>query len=173
MEFGNAREAMADLLAYRTDVAIFAWTVDDDRLHSVPWWTSPLIAFVARDHPWARRGEISLRALVGQRLVLRERRSQTRDALEAALSDAALTVDSRLEVEGAEAVREAVAAGLGVGVMTGAEFGSDERLAPLALAGCDAALDERVVCLRERRRLPVVRAFFKVALARARGSEGG
>ena len=68
-----------------------------------------------------------------------------------------------LNVEGREAVQEAVAVGLGVGFVSSAEFGNDSRLVALPIIGTAIEMNEFVVCLRERRRLAVVRAFLDVA----------
>ena len=59
-----------------------------------------------------------------------------------------------------EAVRETVAAGLGVGVVSAGEFSKDSRLAILELTGADMAMTEYIVCLAERQDLRLVRSFL-------------
>src|SRR3546814_15696753 len=63
------------------------------------------------------------------------------------------------EAEGREAVREIVATGGGVGVVSAAEFGQDPRLAPIRLSDSEVLMDEALVCLRERAAGKVIRAF--------------
>jgi DNA-binding transcriptional LysR family regulator len=68
-----------------------------------------------------------------------------------------------MDIDGREAVREAVASGLGIGVAFAREFVADDRF--VALEAPDAAFDvgEYVVCLEERLRLTAVRAFMRIA----------
>ncbi len=72
-----------------------------------------------------------------------------------------LTLTPAIEAEGREAVREIVATGGGVGVVSAAEFGQDPRLVPLRLSDCELLMDEALVCLRERAGSKVIRAFFE------------
>jgi DNA-binding transcriptional LysR family regulator len=70
---------------------------------------------------------------------------------------------SLIEVQTREAVREAVAAGFGVGVVFDSEFGTDARFHAIEVSDSDLTVGEYVACLQERRRLAVVRAFLNVA----------
>ena len=144
----SSRSAL-EALAYR------AW------LHAVPVLEDRLLAFVTRRHPWARRGSVTLSELVGERVLLREQGSSTRKLFETALSRRGITLKEMLEIGSREAVREAVAAGLGVGIVAATELGHDDRIAPIEIA--DVRLDtvEYLVCLEERRNLRLVRAFFE------------
>ena len=60
-----------------------------------------------------------------------------------------------------EAVHEVVAAGLGV--VAQSEVVTDARLISIRIRDVDLIMTEHVLCLRERRRLPVVQAFLSVA----------
>src|SRR3546814_5615419 len=76
-------------------------------------------------------------------LVLRERGSKTRQSIEAAARAKGLALVPTIEAEGREAVREIVATGGGVGVVSAAEFGQDPRLAPIRLSDSEVLMDER------------------------------
>jgi DNA-binding transcriptional LysR family regulator len=121
-----------------------------------------LIAFVHRAHAWARRRNVRPAELVGQRLVLREPGSTTRHAFEAALAGAGITIGEMLEIGSREGVREAVAAGLGVGIVSDFEFGHDPRLHPLTIDGLAGGMTEYAACLADRRELRLVKAFLDV-----------
>lgn len=164
MSFGNSEAVLEDLLARRSDVAVLPdIAVEDARLHAVPLRRDRLVVFVERGHPWATRRSLSLAELDGQRLVLREAGSRTRALFEQAMVQAGVRPGSVIEIGSREAVREAVAAGLGIGAVFESEYGRDARLHRLGLR--DVALEavEYVVCLRERRPLRAVRAFFELA----------
>ncbi len=157
---GNSEAVLHDLVEYRADVAVLAHVDDSRRFHAIPYSRQPVVAFVPRDHEWAGRASIRLAELEGQPMVVREVGSTTRRVLEDALAGAGVRPRVVMEIGSREAVREAVAAGLGIGVVSRAELGRDDRL--WALEVSDARLEswEYVVCLRERRKLRTVEAFL-------------
>ena len=68
-----------------------------------------------------------------------------------------------LEIGSREAIREAVAAGLGIGIVARSEFGGDLRLKALEFEGPRMKSTEFVACLAGRRGTPLVKAFLEVA----------
>jgi len=100
-------------------------------------------------------------------LVLREPGSKTREALENAARRAGVPIEAAFEVEGREAIREIVASGAGVGVVSEAEFGHDPRLVKIDITGGPIRLDEALVCLKERAGGRLVGAFMELATRRA------
>ncbi|MBI1776106.1 MAG: LysR family transcriptional regulator [Proteobacteria bacterium] len=165
INIGNSDEVLAELLAARADVAVMAKSTSDARLHSQLFRQDRLVLFVSSGHPWARRRGIRLAELAGEAMVLRERGSITREVFERALVDAAIMPGTIMDVQTREGVREAVAAGFGVGVVFESEFGRDDRVHRLAIADAPLAVGEYVVCLQQRRRLALVRAFLEAAEA--------
>jgi aminoethylphosphonate catabolism LysR family transcriptional regulator len=162
MSFGNSERVLRDLLDRRSDIAVLPDLKPDPRVHAVPYRRDRLIAFVERGHAWASRRSLRLAELGGQRLVLREAGSMTRALFEQIMSQAGLKPGETLEIGSREAVREAVAAGLGVGIIFASEFGSDDRLHGLRLRDVDVEATEYVACLTERQPVRAVRAFFEL-----------
>ena len=115
--------------------------------------------------PPARRASLGLAELAELPLVLRERGSRTRAKLEDAAAEAGVTLTPAIEAEGREAVREIVAAGAGVGIVSAAEFGGDPRLVQIPIDGPPILMDEAMICLTERSQGKLVRAFFNTARA--------
>ena len=169
---GNSEKLLADLLEHRADVAILATRPTGPRFHAFPFREDRLIAFVERGHEWSGRNRIRLEELAGRRLVLRETGSTTRQLFEAALERHGIQRGEALELGSREAVREAVAAGLGIGIVSESEFGDDRRVVPLPFTGSEMQTTENVACLAERRDLRLVRAFLEIveSTAPARGS---
>ncbi len=64
-----------------------------------------------------------------------------------------------------------MAAGLGIGVVSEAEFDHDKRLVALRVRDARLEIVEHVVCLQERRRLRIVRAFLDVVRRIEKGGE--
>jgi aminoethylphosphonate catabolism LysR family transcriptional regulator len=157
---GNSAELAHDLLEHKLDVAVLANVTGDSRFFAKPLRHDRLVAFVAKTHPWARRRRVDLADLHQQRLVLREQGSATRQIFETAMARRGLARGEVLDMNSREAVRETVAAGLGVGVVSAGEFSKNSRLAILELTGGDMAMTEYAVCLAERQDLRLVRSFL-------------
>lgn len=162
---GNARRVLGALLDSETDVAIVAMPkARHARLYMVPFCSYSLVAFVARTHPWAGRKSISLKEFDGQRVIVREASSMTRQMLMRALRVARSRPASLVEIDNREASREAVARGIGIGVMSAIEFPSaDRRCVALRIEDGGLQLTEYVACLEQRRNVATVREFFRVA----------
>jgi aminoethylphosphonate catabolism LysR family transcriptional regulator len=164
LSIGNSEEVLAELFRYEADIVVVADIADDPRLDRVLCAVHRLVVFVPRDHPWARRRGIRLRDLEGMPMVLREEGSKTRRVFEAAIGRAEVSPRTVMEIESREAVREAVAAGLGIGVVSEAEFGHDERLVRIPVLDAPLETREYLIALKERRKLRIVSAFFAEAL---------
>jgi aminoethylphosphonate catabolism LysR family transcriptional regulator len=170
LNIGNSDAVLSDLFAARADVGVTAKLVSDARLYSQLFREDRLILFVGREHAWGRRRTVRMAELAGAAMVLRERGSITREVFERALVERQIMPASIMDVQTREGVREAVDAGFGIGVVFESEFGRDERFQRLAVADADLRVSEYVVCLEQRRRLALVRAFLETAgeLARER-----
>lgn len=172
LAIGSSATVLKQLLDYEADVAVLAKLTSDPRLHTMQFRRDRLILFVPQAHLWGGRKRIKLAELQDHELVLRERGSITREVFEETLAAAAVKPAAIIEVQTREGVREAVAAGFGIGVVFESEFGADERFRALHVADADLAVAEYVLCLQERRRLALVRAFFDAAADLAKTLRG-
>ena len=134
--------------------------MQDERLLTFTLRSDPIVAFVGRSHPWAGRQSIELADLDNAPLVLREQGSVTRQMLEAEMARAGLRIRPAIEVEGREASLEAVAVGIGVGVVSAAELGADARVHALPILDCHWRMSETLVCLREQSSRRIVATFL-------------
>ncbi|MDX6804956.1 LysR substrate-binding domain-containing protein [Terrihabitans rhizophilus] len=159
----NSERVIAHLLEYRADVGVTACLAADPRLHLEPLLESRMGAFVSRDHQWTGRDHLVMKDLQDQPFVMRERGSRTRAVFEENLAQHDVGLGQIMEVSTQEGVREAAAAGFGIGISADIEFGHDSRLHFLPILDADILLIEYVTCLAERRRLPLVRDFFESA----------
>lgn len=158
---GNSEAVLRDLHDYTCDVGVVASWTDDERYTMQPYAQYPVIAFVNRAHALASCDTISLDALAAEPLLMREPGSTTRKALESAFVAAGLKPRVAMEIGSREALREAVARGLGVGTVSQSEYVPDERLRPLRIEGDPVSTHIHVCCLRERRDSVLVASFFK------------
>lgn len=162
IETGNTDESLHRLFNYQADLALLGRDVSDDRLLSIPLRSDPFVAFVALSHPWATRSSINWADLHDTPLVLREPGSVTRQVMEEEMNRLGLKIRPAIQVEGREAAREAVVVGIGVGVVSAAEFGSDSRVIALPILDCTRRMTETLVCLPEQSSRRVVATFLEM-----------
>lgn len=164
VQAGNTETVLDALRCYDADIGVIGDIPDGTAFDIVPLGRCPIIAFVARDHVLARRASLALTELRDLPLVLREEGSRTRLTLEQVAERAGVVLDPAITAEGREAVREIVAAGAGVGFVSQAEFGADQRLQPIPLTGAEGLwMHESLICLTERKDSKLVRAFLELA----------
>jgi len=125
---GNTGDIVAML--GRLDLAFIEGAVPaalppDTAVHA--WGTDEVVAIVPAGHRLATRGAglksealkpVSLAALAGEPLVMREPGSGVRHLVEAAFRQAGLSAAASLELAGVEGIKQAVRAGLGVGFVS-------------------------------------------------------
>lgn len=162
----SADGVIEQIAQYRADVGISARLPEDDRFYTLPLVSMNIGVFVPNEHPWARRSDIAMKDLQGCDFVLRAKGSRTRAVFEQNLKMHGVTLGGVMEVSTLEGVRETVAAGFGLGVVADREFWHDTRLHFLPLRDARLTVDEYVICLEEKRRLPLVADFLRCAAAR-------
>jgi len=162
IRYGNSNQVMQWLELRQCDIAVLPNVPDDERLYILPLQPDQLVIFVARDHPWCDRRSVSIRELVTQRIILREKGSRTRAIFENALKIAQIELNDVMEISSREGVREAVAAGFGVGVVSENELGADSRVRPLHVNDADLKHSELMVCLKRTRSIRVTNAFLEM-----------
>lgn len=160
LALGNSETVLRDLDEYACDVGVIASASHDERYFMQPYSRYPVIVFVNSAHPFAARDSIRLAELDGVPLLVREPGSTTRLALERAMREAGLTLNAMMEIGSREALREAVARGLGVGTVSQSEYVPDARLRPVRIEGEPVSTHIHVCCLRERRDSMLVSSFF-------------
>lgn len=160
---GNTAQVVADLQSYAADVGILGDATQGADLEVRALGASPIVAFTARHSTLPTAGGMTLADLARHPLILREKGSKTRQKLDEAAARLGLTLVPAVEAEGREAVREIVAAGAGIGFVSQAEFGLDQRLQIIPILGPALLMDEALVCLRDRAQTRLIRAFMALA----------
>ena len=145
------------------DLAVVAEPPDENEFHAIVVTDEPVVAMVAKDHPFASRSMITLAELADQPLVLRDRGMMIRRIVEGAFAAAGLEMGNHMEADGWHTHHEMVAAGLGIAILTTADAGDDPRLTKLPITDVALSNPDWLICLKARARMPIVKAFFEVA----------
>lgn len=159
---GDSREVVHRVLDQKDDIGVLLHAVDDERVHCLPLRKQPLVVFAPATHPLARREDLTLRDLNGVEFVLREDGSRTRQVFESGLAAAGVRVRCSVEMGSREAVREAVAQGIGLGVVARTAFVPESRLAELKVDGLNMHTHVHVICLRERKEAALISGFLEL-----------
>ena len=122
---------------------------------------NPLVVIAPAAHPLARRRAIELKALADERFILREPGSGTRLAADDFFRRQRFRPNVRLVLGSNEAIKEAVAGGLGLAVVSShaLRHAPTPGLAVLDVAGFPLASQWHVVYPSGRRLSPVARIF--------------
>jgi LysR family transcriptional regulator, low CO2-responsive transcriptional regulator len=157
------RELLARLRAFELDVGIFADAPAEPELASLQYSRHPLRLIVPGRHRLSRRKTVRLADLQGEPFVLRDASSFTRQVFEQALARAGVEVRPVIQINSREAVREAVARGMGLGIVSEREHAPHPSIQMIAVEDAELWTASHVACLASRRARPVVDAFMSLA----------
>ena len=122
MQNADSDEVIEMITGNRGEVGFVGKDPRSSRLHAEALWKDRLVLAVPSNHPFVKKGSVTLSELSREPFIVRERGSATREVFEGCLRDqmkltlASFNIIS--EVGSSEAVKEAVIAGLGVSVIS-------------------------------------------------------
>lgn len=161
LQYGNTADLLKRLRSQRCDIAILADVPKGGpALNVIQLKPDHLVAFVNQQHQWAGRASVSMAEIASQRVILREKGSHTRSIFEKALEKAGQRLTDVMQIGSREGVREAVGAGLGVGIVSSSELGADTRFHALKVKGAKLTHSEFIITLKNREDEQPVRAFI-------------
>jgi DNA-binding transcriptional LysR family regulator len=166
---GNTAALLAEIGQCRVDVAMVAMAEPVPSLSCTRIHDLRLAVCVPAGHPLARQQRVKPEALAGLPFIGREEGSVTRQVAERVFAAAGMQPEQRFEVTGREAMKEAIVAGLGVGMLFAHEAEGDSRLATVEVAGPEGRAGIYAVAMAESLDVPVVRAFIDHLLAQYGG----
>ncbi len=117
LTIGNSGKIMDLLRVNEVDLGVVGLEPDPEEFVSKPFVRDEIVLFAAVDHPLAKKGRAAWKDLAGERFLLRERESATRKLFEVWFGKRRLEPQV-MELGCPETIKRAVAAGLGVGVLS-------------------------------------------------------
>ncbi len=167
LEIGNTATIQTALLENRLDLGLTEGFVASDSLAVEQIASDEMVLIVAPQHPLRTRPSVSARALLSEAFIMRERGSGTRDVIEAALAQLDIEIDPVMALGSTEAVKNAVAAGLGVAMVSRLTVElelSTGRLCAVEVSDLRIQRELHLLRLKRKRQSPAIEAF--VALLR-------
>lgn len=162
-EISNSESLAEGVLSHDLDLAMATLKAPRPEFFNLCLTTQSVRAVVSVGHPWAGRSKIRIGDLEGAACVMREEGSMTRSILEDALAEHGVSIQPSVDLRSREAVKEAVACGLGIGFVLDREVGRDPHLVALEITGADLSAGEYLYCQRDLAHLSSIRAFIEVA----------
>jgi DNA-binding transcriptional LysR family regulator len=165
VRIGNSGEITAAVVRRELDFAFVGRPPRDDELIAEPVFVDEVVAFVAPGDPLLRDAPIDPTTLSGRQFVLRERGSATRDLALHCLATAGCVPAHVIELGSNEAVKRAVEAGLGIGLLSTHAIEAErlaELLVDLPIAGWECGRSFWLIRRRDRVLTRAEQAFLSL-----------
>jgi DNA-binding transcriptional LysR family regulator len=118
LEVANHQQLQRRMLENQDDLYILSQFPKDLDLCAQPFLDNPLVVVAPKDHPLAHKQNIPIRSLNHEPFVMRERGSGTRSAVQQLFAKHKISVKVKLEMGSNEAIKQAIAGGLGISVLS-------------------------------------------------------
>ena len=117
-EVTNHQRLEERIVANMDDLYILSQPPENLNLQVQPFLANPLIVLAPRDHPLAGKKGLSIQCLNEEPFIVRESGSGTRQAVQELFHKHNVAVKTKLELSSNEAIKQAVAGGLGLSVLS-------------------------------------------------------
>jgi DNA-binding transcriptional LysR family regulator len=118
LEVTNRKNLMRLLEANEKDLVLMGKPPPGLDLNAEPFMDNPLVVIAPVGHPLAKKKKIPLERIAEETFLVREPGSGTRLAMERFFEEKGLTPNKGMEMVGAESIKQAVRAGLGLAVVS-------------------------------------------------------
>lgn len=129
----NTRTVLRMLLESRVDLALVEGPVSDDRVEIHPWRDDELVVIAPPHHRLVSEQPVQPAVLEQELFLVREPGSGTRTVSVRALARHGIHLTNTMRVGGTEAIKQAVAAGLGLAIVSRAAAADQLALGKLAI----------------------------------------
>jgi DNA-binding transcriptional LysR family regulator len=110
----NTRSVLRLLLESRTDVALVEGPISHEAIDVIPWREDELVLIAHPEHPLARQPDVGVEDVMRETVLVREPGSGTREVTARALALHGQRLTRTMRLGGTEAIKQGVAARLGV-----------------------------------------------------------
>lgn len=118
LDVTNHQKMQRQMLENDHDLYILSQPPEELDLHSQPFLENPLVVVARSDHPLAKEKNIPIELLNHEPFIMREEGSGTRAAVQELFGRNQIQVAVRLELGSNEAIKQAIAGGLGISVLS-------------------------------------------------------
>jgi DNA-binding transcriptional LysR family regulator len=162
LDVSNRESVLSQLATNRIDLSIMGQVPGGLDLEATRFMDNPLVVIAPPEHPLARKKKVSIRDLASEPFLVREAGSGTRGAMERFFDDKGLELRTSMEMSSNEAIKQAVQAGLGLGILSLQTLELElalKRLVVLSVEGFPIMRHWYVVHRIDKRLSPAAQAF--------------
>jgi len=150
----NTRTVLKMLLESRVDVALVEGPISHPRVEVRPWMQDELVVIAPPHHPAAAR-PVEIHELPSFPFLVREPGSGTRVVGQRALARHGVRLTNTMRIGGTEAIKQAVASGLGLAIVSRAAAADQIALGRIAVVSVvDLVINRTLTQIKLRDRLP-------------------
>ncbi len=138
LEVTNHKYLLERMSENLDDLYIMSQPPEDMDITCQPFLENPLVVLASADHPLAHERSIPLERLQDEPFIMREAGSGTREVIEDLFRQNGMSMKVRLELGSNEAIKQAIAGGLGISILsrhTLALVGATNQLVTLDVEG--------------------------------------
>ena len=171
LDVTNRERLLRQLADNEKDIAIMGRPPEDAELVTEAFADNPLVVIAAPDHPLVEMQPIPLYMLQDQTFVVREKGSGTRTAMQRFFEEHNLSITTSMEMNENEAIKQAVQAGMGLGVVSIHTIELEletKRLVILDVEDFPIMRHWYLVHRKEKRLSPITQAFKDFVLSEGR-----
>ena len=157
-------QIVKQVLDNSVDIGLLGAPVDDERLVVKPFYKDELVVIVPADHSWADRDDMRPLDLLKERFIFSRKGSGTRTIIEERLNQAGVTLKNTIEFGHTEAVKRAVAVGLGISIISKSAILNEEKLGlirSLSLSGVNLERNFYFTYQKDKYLTNLVRTFLQ------------
>lgn len=134
----NHERVIENLVDNRDDLYILSQPPEDLDVSIHPFLENPLVVLAWRNHPLANEKNISLKRLAEEPFIMREPGSGTRKAVQRLFDDQGLELKVKLDLGSNEAIKQAIAGGLGISVLSLHTMALEGQSSPLTILDAES-----------------------------------
>ncbi len=163
LHVANRDAVLKQLADNSTDLAIMGQTPDDADISAESFLDNPLVVIAATTHSLAKLKQVKFSQLAGETFLSRELGSGTRSAMERVFAQHKIQPRISMEMETNEAIKQAVQAGMGLGILSLHSIELELETKRLAMLNVEhfPLLRNWFVAHRSNKRLSIAALAFK------------
>lgn len=165
LEIANTQAVIARILDRRLHLGLVGDAVRSESLEVLPYRSDEIVVIASLEHRLARQSRVSVAEIANEGFIVREAGSATRRVAEATLKRLGIEMKVVMELGSNEAVKQAVAANLGIGMISRYAIDAElaaRRLRTLDVEGCRCQRQLSIVYLRGKRLTRAEQAFLEM-----------
>lgn len=167
MDIGSSSQVIEGILAFRNDIGFIGTDYFNKNLVVIPFTKDRLVLITPPDHELTHKKVISYKDLSGQKMIMREKGSGTRELIENELVNRKVSTETIMELGSNEAIKHAVEAGLGVSIISNNVIKREKDLGRVKILhfsnNQDIIMNIYIVYHKDKYLSPLLKSFLNIA----------